>query len=633
MITFLRDHAQSWLIKGLLLIIVVTFIVSFGVGTFSNTKEVMVTVGDREILVQDYVSRYQRQLEQMRSQFGENTERIAQQINLRQQVYDNMINQHLILISAEEQGLRVTPEELQATVLQQPVFHADGRFDRSRYLTVLRQNELTPAQFEGGLREDLMVEKYQRNLLAGLVVSDREIDQRFRINHEQVTVNYILVDPARFSQGIQATPEAVQAYYEQHSGEFQQPVRVKLEYFVLSTKQLEESSSVHDRSVERYYERNRDTQYTTPMRVHARHILKQVPADATPEQEAAARQAAEQLRQQALQGADFAKLAREHSDGPTAKSGGDLGFFRRDEMVPAFADVAFALEPGQTSEVVRSQFGFHVIRVVAVEPAKVKPLDEVRKDIEAELLTARAERKLELESERLPQRMEQEGMAAVAQSLGVTVQQTDWIDGTGVLPQLGSTAPLYQAVANAQTGRTGVLRRNPIQGHVFYRVSDRQEAHTKPLDEVRGEARAKVREQQAIEAAAEAAKAALKTLKQPADFAAFARRHGLTVKSATFTATARSIPELGVNSDFQHQAFRLGPEQPFGLSIREREAYLLQFAGRSLPQGEEADKLRQQIGSRIRQEWAQYFMANEIERLKAQIPVQLEIPELLLAGS
>jgi hypothetical protein len=105
------------------------------------------------------------------------------------------------------------------------------------------------------------------------------------------------------------------------------------------------------------------------------------------------------------------------------------------------------------------------------------------------------------------------------------------------------------------------------------------------------------------------------------------------VKSATFTATARSIPELGVNSDFQHQAFRLGPEQPFGLSIREREAYLLQFAGRSLPQGEEADKLRQQIGSRIRQEWAQYFMANEIERLKAQIPVQLEIPELLLAGS
>lgn len=633
MITFLRDHAQSWLIKGLLLIIVVTFIISFGVGTFSNPKEVMVTVGDREILVQDYVSRYQRQLEQMRNQFGENTERIAQQINLRQQVYDNMINQQLILISAEDQGLVVTPAELQETVLRQPVFQANGRFDRSRYLAVLRQNELTPAQFEGGLRDDLLVEKYQRNLLAGLVVSDAEIEQRFRMNHEQVTVNYMLVDPARFTKGIQVTPAEVETYYEQHTEAFQQPARFKLEYFVLSTKQLEETASIHDRAVERYYERNRDTLYTTPKRVRARHILKQVPADAAPAQEAQAREAAEALRQQALNGADFAKLAREHSDGPTAKNGGDLGFFRRDEMVPAFADAAFALEAGQTSEVVRSQFGFHVIHVVDIEPAKVQALADVRAQIEEELLTARAERKLELEAERLPQRMEQDGMAAVAESFGVTVQQTDWIDGTGVLPQIGSTAPLYQTLATARTGRTGVQRRNPVQGHLFYRVTEKQDAQTKPLADVRGEAEAKVREQKAIEAAAEAAKAGLKTLREPADFAAFARRHGLTVKSATFTATARSIPDLGVNSDFQHQAFRLDEAQPFGLSIRERDAYLLQFRGRSLPQGEEADKLRKQVGARIQQEWAQYFMANEIERLKARIPVELQIPEMLLAAS
>lgn len=631
MITYLRDRAQSWLIKVLLLLIVVTFIISFGIGTFSNPKEVLVRVGSQEILVREFSRQYEEELERMRQQFGENTEVIARQLNLRQQIYQQMVNQLLILKSAEEQGLVVTDAEVQASVVEQPAFRAGGGFDRSVYRNILQQNRLSPGEYEARLRQDLMVSKFRRNLLAGLVVTQAEVEQRYRVNHEKVRVDYIHVDPAKFRKGTKASAEEIQAYYEKHPEQFQQPVRLKVRYFVLSTKYYAQTAKVRERAIERYYERNLDTRFTKPPRVRASHILKEVPSGATPAEVQAQKTAAEKLRQQVLNGADFAKLAKAHSDGPSAKSGGDLGLFARGDMVPEFSDAAFALEPGGISAVVRTQFGFHVIRVTAVEPGSEQTLEQVRDEIRADLRIDRAARKLQLEADRIPQRIEKEGLDSVATALNVQLATTDWFDNTSVLPTLGSAGPLYQALLKAPVNRTGVHRRNPLQGHVFYELVDRQGAVTKTLTVVRSAVVGKVRDEKSIEAALAAAKSGLKSITTDAAFTEFARKHGLSTQKVEFSATERSIPTLGANRDFQRRAFRLDKSQRFGLSIQERKAYLLRFNERFMPQGKDAEKFKAKIAQKIEQEWGEYFISNEIERLKAQIRVELLIPELVIS--
>ncbi|MBI3992714.1 MAG: SurA N-terminal domain-containing protein, partial [Candidatus Lambdaproteobacteria bacterium] len=503
MITFLRRHAQSWFIKILLSIIVVTFIISFGIGTFSNPKEVLVKIGRHEVLVQEYMDAYQRELERLKERFPGNAEELAKQINLRRQVYENLVNRRLILLSAPGRGLIATDTEVRAAVRSQPGFQAGGRFDANVYATVLRQNGMTPFIYEGRVREDLVVQKFQRNLFAGVVVGEPEVERRFRINNEKVSVDYVYVDPARFVRTATVSDDELKTYYDAHQEQFRQPLQYKLRFFVLGTRTLLPQVELRERAVERFYERNRDTRFTKLGRVRARHILKKFPADGTPEQEQAITRDLAGLRAQTMSGADFGGLARKHSEDASAAKGGDLGFFEHDEMLPGFADAAFAMEPGQISDVVRTQFGFHLIQVLEREPKVVRPLEAVRAEIEADLKNERAERKLDLEAERAPQRMEKDGIEAAAKEFGAALQSTDWFDGTGELPGIGSAAALYGQLRNAAVGHAGVLRRNPVQGHVFFQVAERKDAFVKPLEAVRQQAAEQVRAQKGAQAAQE----------------------------------------------------------------------------------------------------------------------------------
>ena len=632
MITFLRNHAQSWFIKILLSIIVVTFVISFGIGTFSNPKEVLVKIGRHEVLVQEYLEAYQRELDRLRERFPGNAEELAKQIGLRRQVYESLVNRRLIMLSAPDRGLVVTDAEVREAVRSQPGFQADGRFNAQAYEAVLRQNRMTPLIYETRMREDLLLQKFQRNLFAGVIVGESEVERRFRINNEKLTVDYVYVDPARFARTAAVSDEELKAYYAAHQDEFRQPAQYKLRFFVLGTKTLLPQVEVQERAVERFYERNLDTRFTKLGRVHARHILKKFPADGTPEQEQSIMRELAGLRAQALSGADFGALAKKHSEDASAAKGGDLGFFAHDEMLPAFADAAFAMEPGEISEAVRSQFGFHLIQVLAREPKVVQPLKTVRAEIEADLKNERAERKLDLEAERMPQRMEKDGVEAAAKEFGVAVQSSDWIDGTGELPGIGSAGPLYGKLRNAAVGHAGVMRRNPVQGHVFYQVAEVQAAFVKPLEAVRQQATAQVRAQKGAQAAAETGQAALPTLKTADDFKALAAKYTLFLKQAEFSAADATLGELGANRDFQRTAFGLTQEQPFGISLAGGKVYLLHLRKRALPTGAEAENLRRAAAQAVEQELQQYYMNSELNRLKADYHVELLVPELVTSA-
>jgi peptidyl-prolyl cis-trans isomerase D len=629
MITLLRKHAQSWVIKVLLGIIMITFVISFGIGQFTADKLVVAKIGGEELLASQFNSEYERELDQLRQRFPENAEVIAQQLNLRKQVFDRIVNRELMLREAAKRNILVTDEEVSDSITSQPNFQVGDRFDFSTYRYILSQNRLTPENYEERTRNDLQLQKYQRNIMAGLVVGRAEIEHRYRVENERVEIEAFEMDARKFHQQVKSDEAAEQAYYDKQQAEFTQPEQFRIAHFVLSLATIEPFVKVKERAIERYFERNRETRFTTPAQVRASHILKKVAREAPPEEVERARAEMEQILAEAKKGGDFAALVKRHSEDLTKDKGGDLGFFKQEEMLPEFANAAFALGPGELSDVVRTNFGLHVIKVTDVKPAVMKTFAEARPEIEKALLSQRAERKLELELSRLPQRIAKEGIEALAKEWSLKPSTSPWFDDQQVLSGLGSSGPLYALVKSQQAGQAGVWKHNPVQGHVFYSILEKKDAFVRPFEQVRKQARRRIIEQRGGEAALAAAKEAFKKIKSYADFRATAKKRNLPITKTTFTAIERAIPEIGVNRELQRTAFRLGKERPFGLSIQGKTAHLIFLKRRFLPKDEKEEEAKQRIAAQMSSQWAQYFLGKEVERLKAVTRIEVVTPEII----
>ena len=629
MITAIRNHAQSWVVKVMLGIIMLTFVVSFSIGRFQADRLVLAKVGAREISVNEFNREYEQELDALRQRFGTNADAMAAQLNIRKQVFDRMINREVILAAAKDQGLLVTEQEVSDSITSQPYFRVNDQFDFATYRSVLAQNRITPEAYEERARGDLKAQKFQRNLLAGLVVGKQEVEQRYRIENEKVIVEAILMNPAAFKASVSSSPEAEKAYYEANNDDFMQPNQFKIKYFVLSLDRVESGVTLKERAYQRYYERNREERFSTPKRVRASHILKKLAPDASLDAEAKAREGLDKLLKQIKGGGSFEALAKKHSEDFTKNKGGDLGFFTREDMLPEFSEVAFSLEPGQVSGILRTNFGLHLIKVTEVEPGVVKSLEQVRPEIDKILRSQRAERKLKLEAERLPQRIGKDGLEAVAKEWKREALTSEWIDGTGVLKKLGSTQNLYNLIKNSKSGDTGVWQRNPVQGHVFYQIAERKKAYLKPFEDVKKQVVAKVLAERMAEAALQQAKANYKSIESYADFKAAAKKRKLPIITTEFTSVDRAIPEVGINREFQEGAFRLTSAKPFGLSIDGKTAHLMYLKKRYIPKSDDEETAKERITARIQAEWAQYFLQAELERLKSEIEIEVVTPELV----
>jgi peptidyl-prolyl cis-trans isomerase D len=380
--------------------------------------------------------------------------------------------------------------------------------------------------------------------------------------------------------------------------------------------------------VERYYERNVEAEFTTPKRVRASQILKRVAPNAPEAEVAAKRKELAAAYLAAKKGENFAALVKQVSDDKASKDG-DLGLFRREEMPPEVADAAFALKPGEVSNIVRSPFGLHIIRVTEVQPEVKQPLDKVRKQIEDKLRGERAEHKLNLEVDRLPGRIQKDGLEAVAKEFQSPLVLTEWIDGTQPLRGLGPSAEFYGRLKGRHVDDVGVWKRNPVQGHAFFQIAETKDAYTRPLADVRPLVELKVAETQRREAALAEAKAAFPKLKGPGDLAAYAKGEGLKVQSASVTATNPNIPGLGSNREFQQTAFRLTAAQPYALSIRNNQVHLLHLKRRYFPKPEQEAETKAKIAQQLEQDWRQYFLNAALQQLRERTGVKILVPDLL----
>ena len=631
MIQELREYSNSIFFKLLMGVIAVTFVLSFGVGSFfGDRKEVVAKVNDQEILLKEYREAYQNRLRSFQQQFGENAEKFAEQLNLRQQVFNQLIDRHLLLTEAAELNLLATDLELQDFIRQQPFFQKNGQFDYDTYETVLSQNRIVRHEYEGSMRADLLLSKKQQLLGAGLVINNHEVEQAYRRDFEKIEVEYLYFDPQIFIDKTTVNDADLREYHQDNLQEFQTLNQFRMEYFTLSADHFKDSVKVREREVRRYYKKNTDN-YVTPPEIKARHILFKLPPDASEEKQREKREQLRELLVQIKAGSSFEELAKAHSEDGTATEGGDLGWFKPGEMVPAFESAAFALAAGEVSDIVKSPFGLHLIKVDELKEEITKSLDDAHEEITEILAESRAQKRLEEELGRLAG-LAAESFAAEAQKLNREVLISKWFVKAEVIPGLGSTSELVAELLLRKPGEMGVWKRNPILGHVIYRLSETKKPTTRPFEDAKEDVETAVRLEKAKSLALEAAKTTLMQVQGGAAMESLAENQGLKMQTLEFTANTRFLPNMGDNTEFRKVGLHLNQNQRFGLSLNENRADLIHFKKRTLD-AEEAAEQKDKVRAQLHQTLQKALLSKELKRLRDSASIEVINPVFRTPGA
>ncbi len=311
---------------------------------------------------------------------------------------NQFVQEALLKQRAEKFGYSVSDEELAAKVMEYPQFQVDGKFSKDRYNALIRSSGLTETQFEAELQGGLLIDQLRNAVVESAFVAPYELDRRYALEKQEREIDYALIPAADFAASANITDEQVQKWYDENREQYLLPETVDLQYIELTREQAESSIEVTEQGLKDYYEQVKD-RFTSQERRRGRHILITV-GDGV--DDAAARKKAEELTAKAKGGADFAQLAKDNSKDPgSAPQGGDLGWAQRGMFVGPFEDALFSMTAGEIRGPVKTDFGYHVMKLEEIEAGHVKTFEEARAEIEAEYRRDRAQNIFYDESQKL----------------------------------------------------------------------------------------------------------------------------------------------------------------------------------------------------------------------------------------
>jgi len=422
-----------------------------------------------------------------------------------------------------------------------------------------------PGAFEDEVRQDILRQRLQALVTDGVGVSDGELEERYRFDHEKANLAFVRNAAADLAATITLSDEELQKYLDGHADPYRVPARVRARYVAYRPADFLSRVEVKDDEVAEYYALHKDDKFTEPEQVRARHILVKTAADAGADAKAAARKKAEELLAKVKAGADFAALAKERSeDAGSAANGGDLGLFTRGRMTPAFEEAAFALQGGGLSDVVETPFGFHVIKVEEHRPGGAKPLETVHDEIAD---TLKRERSLALARKQAEEdRRKIARGAPFAEALaGRTIEETPPFAKGAEVPGVGRVPGFAESAFALREGEVSDLIESPDAIYLLAPFAY-SEAHAPPLDEVRERVTADARRERGEAAARERADKLLARAREIGLDQAAAEA-GVQVEETGPFERVDSIPKIGRVADLTADAFTLAPEAPLAPKV------------------------------------------------------------------
>lgn len=408
-----------------------------GMGRTDSVAE----VGGSKISKTEFEQALREQQEQLRASLAGRDPALLDSPEVRQAVIDGLVQRRLLTRYADDAHILVSNEELARFIASVPQLQEGGKFSPERYESLLAAKGLNKSAFEFNLRQDMRIQQALQAVgnaaVAGKVAADRWLAKQL----EEREISEAAIRPDLFLDRVKIAPDAVKAFYESNQKKFELPEQVRAEYVVLSRDKLANEVVIGDEEVKAWYQSHGD-RYKQPETRRASHVLITVGAKASGDEiKAAEAKAGEVLAQAKAAGSDFGKLAKQHSQDPgSAATGGDLGWFGRGAMVKPFEDAVFALTDGQISGLVRSEFGFHVIKLTGVRSEQPRPFDEVKGEITAELRAQTAAKKYAEIAESFSNTVyeQSDSLKPAADKFGLAIKQSDWLTKTGGMGPLAN---------------------------------------------------------------------------------------------------------------------------------------------------------------------------------------------------
>jgi peptidyl-prolyl cis-trans isomerase D len=555
MLQSIHDKLKGWL-AGVVLSAIGLVFVFWGINWTLSAPNYAAKVNGSEISSSEVREAYQRQLAQFERQTNGALDDVTRN-QIKRHVLDEYVNSEAMVTRADDLGYRVSDQELMKAMSQVPQFQVDGKFDKVHAIAILRAQGRSISEIENLFRRDVKLRQLDTALNISSFVTASELKQLRALTQQQRELSWFSVSAAKYIAEATADDATLKAYYDAHKAEYMTPETVNLRYIELSTAQLESKVSVNDSQLKAYYEEQKaktPERFTQAERRRVRHILLQV---TDPKEDAAVKAKAEAILKRAQGGEDFAKLAKEFSqDTGSAGAGGDLGFSERKVWVAPFADAAFGMrEVGEIRGPVKTQFGYHILKLEGIQAPAVKTFDDAKAELEAEYRRNEGERLFNNAQDQLADAALQNttDIDVVARKAGLTVHDIpdfSRVDGGG---DLGKAAPVLAAAFSQDVldGRLSPMVEVEKGRGVVLRATDHKLPQQKPLEAVRTAVVAAWKKQRGAELAAAAAADAVKRLSAGDDWAAVAKSLAAGAQPAKFIA--RTDQEVPI--DIRRQAF------------------------------------------------------------------------------
>jgi len=571
MLDLLRKKAQSPLIQGTILIIALVFIFWGVGGGYRGTRNSVAQVNDEAIPYEDFQKAYERLANQYRDQFGGNLPKgLLENLDLEGQALEQLIQRSLLRQGAREMGIIVSDLEVQQAVEKMEAFRSNGVFNVEQYKNILSSSGMTPTSFEDTMRTDLLAGKVLEHLSRFAKLTPLEVNDQFNFDNEQIKIAYVSFSATDFKEKVEADEEALKSYYEENRENYMTDPQIKL-HFLAFPYATDKKPEIPAEELESFYRQNFN-RYSIPEQRNARHILIKTSEEDSEDILSEKRNRAAQVLELAKSGEDFAELAKQYSEGPTGPRGGDLGSFTRGRMVKPFEDAAFSLNEGEISDIVETQFGYHIIKLEKVEPAYTRTFEEVKSEIETQL---QAQKSRELAFTQATEAYENIILAGsldkFSQNSGVSVEQTDFFsrnspEKSGSTAAMATDPAFINAAFSLNKGELSSLIETP-QGYAIIYAADKKEPETSLYEDVKEQVRADYIAANSETMAKEAAEALLSVLKGEGseDFAAEAAKLDMTPETSNYitrsAAGGSALPAQIVNLGFELSEKNPYPEE------------------------------------------------------------------------
>ncbi|MBN1296849.1 SurA N-terminal domain-containing protein [bacterium] len=540
--------------------VIVSFIAFYGWSFLDRPEETSAAavIGDTEISWRDVVETRQQLHRYYRQMYQENFDRLAGTLDFNEMAREQLINRALLTTAANDFHVTVSQQEVQNNIAAIPAFQRNGTFSPSAYQQTLARMGMTPAQYEASVADDIRLEKTRTLISSAAPVTEDELKERFIQQNVKINCDYIQFTMPQFKEKVTDDPAAVEAYYSAHLDEFRVGDQVMVEYVQFDPKQYEKDVELFDEDIEDYYDRNFE-KYQVPEKIRASHILINVESDADEATEAAAKEKILAALTRVQNGDDFAEVAKAVSECPSSSSGGDLGFFQKGRMDPAFEQAAFKLEVGElTQEPVRSRFGWHIIKKTEYQEASWKPLEEVKKEIEKQLREEESKILVMKAAQHVFDKVEPgvSRLSDLVKDKTLVVQTSEFFE-PGVPPRvIGYAQNLQDILSNLEEGEISIPVET-ISGVFLFQLKATKASFIPPFEDVKDDALTKYRNH----AASELAQAEAEKVRQ-AILAGKSWEEAVTEFSAESKNTGDftrglSIPSVGGNEEIINELFEL----------------------------------------------------------------------------